>query len=192
MTIIGKLTSTLLYTSAPISIITSIIISTMSFVNSTDCTNINFNLNNNTIDGDTGGAPKGDSSLYTSFCNNVDIDTLRQAVSILGFVWSSLIGLMAVLIKQKMNKLNDEKLETEKINVELVTETGNLKDKISTLSGATTQRSLQPFVLENNRLVMASNEPYNAFNMEYNESIRSSEMVSQNTIQTGYPTPNAL
>lgn len=205
MTIIGKLTSSLLYTTAPLSIITSIIVSTLSFINDADCSNnVNISLTNAT----------DDNIIYSTICDNVDIVTLKQILTVIAFVWSSCVGLMVILIKMKINKINLEKDEIEKANIETQFENTELKEKISNLSGQVTARSLQPFFLPQDinaadlrpsTNVDEANEPYfDNFDQISGQSsdLRPStsvddtqfddEMISNNgTNSTLYPTPHA-
>ena len=187
MTIIGKLTSSLLYTTAPLSIITSIIVSTLSFINDADCSNnVNISLTNAT----------DDNIIYSTICDNVDIVTLKQILTVIAFVWSSCVGLMVILIKMKINKINLEKDEIEKANIETQFENTELKDRISTMSGQVTERSLQPFYIPddiNAANAEAANEPYfDEISGQSSDGQYDDEIISNNgTNSTMYPTPHA-
>lgn len=185
MTIIGKLTSSLLYTTAPLSIITSIIVSTLSFINDADCSNnVNISLTNAT----------DDNIIYSTICDNVDIVTLKQILTVIAFVWSSCVGLMVILIKMKINKINLEKDEIEKANIETQFENTELKEKISNLSGQVTARSLQPFYLPHdiNAANAEANEPYFDEISGQSDTQYDDEIISNNdTNSTMYPTPHA-
>ena len=217
MTIIGKLTSSLLYTTAPVSIITSIIVSALSFINDADCSNnVNISLSNAT----------DENIIYSTICDNVDIVTLKQILTVIAFVWSSCVGLMVFLIKMRIDKLNLEKNEIEKANIETQFENTELKERISNLplpiarnpkilctratveeyipSGQVTARSLQPFFLPQDINAAEANEPYfdNFDEISGQSDLRPStsvddtqfedEMISNNdTNSTMYPTPHA-
>ena len=186
MTIIGKLTSSLLYTTAPLSIITSIIVSTLSFINENDCSNnVNISLTNAT----------NESIIYSTICDNVDIVTVKRILTVIAFVWSSCVGLMVVLIKMKINKINLEKNEIEKVNIETQFENIELKDRICNLSGQVTARSLQPFFLPqdiNAANAAETNEPYFDEISGQSDTQYEDEIISNNgTNSTLYPTPHA-
>ena len=207
MTILGKLTSSLLYTSAPISIVTSIIVSVFSFINENDC---DFVLN-------LGNTTESNSILLNTICESMDIVQLKQAISIIAFAWSCVIGIMVFLIKSKMTKLNDKVQETSKINVELVTETEQLKEQIETISRTTTSvPTARSYQLDEFRppsihgisntsnaerelydaVLVGNNEPYND---SYNgEDRRTSTVGSDYQLSNigsqgaAYPTPTAF
>ena len=184
MTIIGKLTSSLLYTTAPVSIITSIIVSALSFIH--DCSNnVNISLNNNATE---------ENIIYSTICDNVDIVTLRQVLTVIAFVWSSCVGLMVFLIKMRIDKLNLEKDEIQKANIETQFENTELKERISTMSGQVTARSLQPFYLPHdiNAANAEANEPYFDEVSGQSDTQFDDEIISNNdTNSTMYPTPHA-
>ena len=208
MTILGKLTSSLLYTSAPISIVTSIIVSVFSFINENDCDFV-LNLSN---------ATESNSILLNTICESMDIVQLKQAISVIAFAWSCVIGVMVFLIKSKMTKLNDEVQETSKINVELVTETEQLKEQIETMSRATTTvPTARSYQLDNefrppslhgisntsnaerelyDAVLVGNNEPYN--DSYGDEDRRTSTVGSDYQLSnigsqgTAYPTPTAF